>query len=758
MSRMPVTIQERIPIRAEPTAVRPASGTAAAFAASDLLRAIKQRIFLVLFVWIFLVGLVAVGTFLWMRYWPGYKAAALVLVESPKPAVPYQLQQDVAPTPDMQERFLQDQAMLVKSDDVLRTVISDSEVMNTHWYRSYRPDQKDEILPDLQDDLQVTPQRGTSYLQIALSCHSPDDPQVIVNSVVEKYLARANQLSRGAYSDQLKKYQDEKDRLDKAIKDKRSEKQNFVTAQLGVAPGVTQGLNVLGQELQAQTVEKAKVEAEKLSFKAMYDNLTGVDPRNLNISPQMRQMIESDPKIARLKDTLLQLQQHRNMVAKTLGDKHRAVVQDDAQIAAVEQQLKEEMAVKEDQIRQFEIDQAQMSYLNATAADLQLGEKVLELKQQQQDLDRKLAEYLRLDEEQRSLERDYENASQYTGALDLMLRGSNMVRVTPVAYAQRPIERSMPRWELNMPIGGFLAAVIALGLAVLLEFVDTSVRTPRDIIRHVNIPILGTVPDVDDEEVAIEQVEMAVHTAPRSLIAEAFRNIRTNLLLSAPAERQRTVLITSPKPEDGKTTISANLAISIAQSGRRVLLIDANFRRPAIQRLFPDGAREGLSNVLIGQARLEDLVHRTSMPNLDVLLSGPIPPNPAELLGGKYTRELITQAVERYDQVIFDGPPVLLVSDALVIAGIVDGVILVCRAKTNSRGVAQRAREQLERVNAHIFGAVLNAAQVRRGGYFREQLRTFYEYQAEELPAGTTIALPGADKRDDASTGATPTA
>ena len=129
------------------------------------------------------------------------------------------------------------------------------------------------------------------------------------------------------------------------------------------------------------------------------------------------------------------------------------------------------------------------------------------------------------------------------------------------------------------------------------------------------------------------------------------------------------------------------------------------------------------------------------MPSLDARAGGPIPPNPTEILGGTYMRDLLNLAIEQYDQVILDGPPVLLVSDALILSTMVDGVILVIRAKVNSRGVAGRARELLTRINAHIFGGVLNAAQVRRGGYFREQLRTFYDYQPEEASA----ALP-ADK------------
>ncbi len=747
MSRMPVTFQERVPMPFEPST--PAGGTAAAFSAGDVFRAIKQRIFLILFVWLFMIGLTVGVTYLWVKHWPAYMAVARVRVESLNPQMPYTLQ-EVPLSPDIVERNLADQAVLAKSDEVLRSALGDAEVQATSWYRSYTEDTRPTMILDLQDQVSVTPIKGTSYLAIYMKCRSPDDPHVIVNSIVSKYLNLADRLSRKRFTDQLSKYKDDRDALARQIDQARDAKATFIATQLGVAPGLTQGLNVVAEALRALTVEATRLEAEKIQYKAMYDNLTapGVTPRNINISPQMRMMIESDPRIVSLNNALTTLQQDRQLRAQMLGEKHREIVELDSRIAAVEQQLNEEMAIKEDQVRQYEVDQAEMAYLNATEADLQLQERLMELKEQQRDLDRQIAQLQNFEEKQLQLERNYEMTADYTRMLETILNQQSTVRVELAANAVKPLERSQPRWIVNVPIGTLLGLMIAVGLALGLEFVDTSVKTPRDIVRYVNVPILGTVPDVDDEEVAIEQVEMAAHTHPRSMVAEAFRNIRTNLLLSAPAERQRTILVTSPRPEDGKTTIATNLGISVAQSGRRVLLVDTNFRRPSLHNLFPDAGREGLSNALIGMGRLENLVRHTPLPNLDILVSGPIPPNPAELLSSTYMRELITQAVERYDQVIFDGPPVLLVSDALVLAGLADGVILICRARANSRGVAQRAREQLERVNAHLFGAVLNAAQVRRGGYFREQFRTFYEYQAEELPSGVATALP--------STGMTP--
>jgi capsular exopolysaccharide synthesis family protein len=254
--------------------------------------------------------------------------------------------------------------------------------------------------------------------------------------------------------------------------------------------------------------------------------------------------------------------------------------------------------------------------------------------------------------------------------------------------------------------------------------------------------VLGTIPTVDDDEVEIERVETASIDAPHSITAEAFRNLRANLFFSAPAEQQGVVLVTSPSGGNGKTVVASNLAISIALSGRRVLLIDANFRRPGLARVFPNVRPEGLSNILIGQNRLADLAVSTNVPGLDVLGSGPTPPNPAELLGSSYLRDVIVDARSQYDQVIIDGPPVLLVSDAMVLAGAVDGVLMVCQYRSTSRGAFQRTQSQLEAMNARVFGAVLNMVETRAGGYFRKIYREFYEYQEpEEQLAGGQLKL-----------------
>lgn len=752
MTTIPATVQERISL----PAVGAPLGAAAAggMGLSDFTRMIKQRMALILTVWFLFIGLTVGGTYLAAKYFPLWGASSLLYVEERRGDDP--LAQTRTPqTTDTVTRFLKDQAAFIKSQFVLERALVDVEVKKTGWYKSIA--NPDERIRDLEDELIVTPLEGTSLLQVTIYTHSPEDPHRIVNAVVTSYLYLFEEGSRSRYRAMIDDYARESDAARKAVSDKLKEIQDYLR-QIS-QPGVVMGYNVLGEQIGKTSEVVADLQAQKQSYKALYDSYAMAGPDEMAVSPQTRQLVESDPQIVNLAYQLQALKQEKLVAASRFGPNHRQIKDLETRTREIEKELGRFRELRLLEIKQYQRDQTELAYLNAQAAELYMRDVYEGLLAQQRDLDRQISTYTALTEELRMLEEKARRLDDYLSQLKAWLNQSSMINVRRHVNATAPLERYFPNWFINVPVGTFLGLVIAVGLALLVELVNTSVRSPVDIVRHASMPVLGTVPDADDEEVDIEQIEKAVLEKPQSMIAEAFKIIRTNLFFSAPADRQRTLMTTSPHPEDGKTTVAANLATTIAQSARRVLLVDANFRRPALGQLYGTGNGVGLSNILIGQKKLAEVVRSTSVPNLDVLPSGPIPPNPAELLGGAFMHEFLAAAQERYDQVLFDTAPILLVSDALVLSSIVDGVILVARAQVSSRGVVNRARELLERVNARVFGAVLNAAQVRRGGYFREQLRTFYDYQPEPeelagglapaLPQGTSTADPDADDTDE---------
>jgi capsular exopolysaccharide synthesis family protein len=246
------------------------------------------------------------------------------------------------------------------------------------------------------------------------------------------------------------------------------------------------------------------------------------------------------------------------------------------------------------------------------------------------------------------------------------------------------------------------------------------------------------VPHGEDLEDDIEDLRLAFRTHPASLVGEAFRQIHTCLLFSGPASQHRTVLVASASPLDGRTTIATNLAAAAARAGRKVLVVDTNFRQPMIAQLFGQSEGLGLSSALIGQANWRDLVVEVES-NFHALGAGTLPPNPAELLSSEPMRAVLTEMAQEYDQVLLDSAPCLVVTDAVGLSTMVDGVVLVVRAGANTHGIVQRARDMLVRVGAHILGVVLNGVRATPGGYLRKNYEAFYDYQYQskepKLPA-----------------------
>ncbi len=212
---------------------------------------------------------------------------------------------------------------------------------------------------------------------------------------------------------------------------------------------------------------------------------------------------------------------------------------------------------------------------------------------------------------------------------------------------------------------------------------------------------------------------------PKSGVAEAYRSLRTNIQFYNVGERVRRILVTSAGPSEGKSTTSANLAITFAQAGNRVIIIDCDLRRPFLHRVFQVSNLIGLTNVMVGESTLEEVLRPTEVPGLSVLTSGPIPPNPAEMLGAARMREVLEQLSDLADVIIIDSPPVIAVTDASVLAPLSDGVVLVVGSGTVNREMAQRAKAQLEAVRAKILGVVLNGVETNGSGYY------YYYYYGE---------------------------
>lgn len=720
MTTLPTTVQERI---TQPLAMRGGGpDRSGPPTATEILAMLRRRAVLITALF-FVLSAVATGGFaVWWIYFPGYRAEALVECISNIPEAELTVEQQRL-NKDEHERFVMTQAMFLKSPRILEEALKITAVRETHWYRRVAPG---EHMIELTEDLRAAPVRGTNFLRVAMDCRKVRDPAVIVNEVVNQWFQTATRRSAEELANEsLDAARAELEAVDREVIANR-DRLKVLAQRLPPGARHSPGGNITHQQVEqlAEQVGLLQLElAELEQFRSIYN-----DPGGVSVTAEDRAIVEQDPQVAELARTLFLLEQQRAADADVYGNEHSVLRQLDAQIRAARDKLVQLRSEKLQERRADIREAANTAYDNTRHALYLTQDKLIKAEAALQDQDRMLFDYFNLEDKLKNLGKDRLELDKYIKSLSRIKAQRTAINVSIAQPAVDPLERHSPSLWL-IPVGIFLALALSIGTVVGLEAMDTSVRTTQDIVRHLDVAMLGLVPHTDDEEVDIQRVETAVRDVPRSMVAEAFRQIRTNLQFSAPVERQRSVLVTSPRPKDGTTTVACNLAISLAQNARRVLLIDANFRRPALQELLGTAESTGLSNLLIKEGSLESAVVATDVPLLSLLGAGPTPPNPTELLGSEQLRALLAEAVERYDQVIIDTAPVLLASDAAVLAPAVDGLVLVVRASESSRGIARRAIGLLNSVGAHMFGAVLNAAQVRRGGYFREQLRAYYDYQ-----------------------------
>lgn len=716
----------------------------------DIVRILKQRKLTIIITTIVLYLLVCFATAVIWKFAPAYTSEAFFELDPPKTGDPFTPQREEVNTQYM-EQLLQTEAAKLKSLPLMLDVVSLPEIKATAYYRWYESNVMEAAVGLAEKDLHSAPVRNTRLIRIALSCRDKTEARTIVQKIVERYRQKFIDEVEDAMRVQSEGLKNTLANLENELDEKRNELKIF-RARANVPAMETRRFEAREYVVFLKT-ELSQMGAAVASLQSQLDSLAGIDPSRLPLTAEQQLIIDSDPILRYWRSQVENLDVELEAVKTQYGPNHRNVVvlrQRRAGYREKEVGKREELM---DQVRARQIETLRQQLAQTRNVQARMQEQLEEVEAEERDLDRNIQAF-------RQMEEDAQRLAERISQVELKLTEAehakgdrSRIRLRLRQGPEEAVEPSRPR-PIPYLGGGFLLAIAGgVGLAFLRELTDQAVRTPVDVVRFGHLSVLGCIPLLHDEEADVDDIEDAVRLAPHSLVAEAFRRTRANLQFSGPAESQRSLLITSPSPGDGKTAVAINLATTLAHSNLRVLLIDCNFRRPAIRGAFPGTRPEGLSNLLIGQGGLEELTTKTDLPNLDVLSSGPLPPTPAELLGSAQMHELMEQAVKQYDRVILDGPPTLLVTDATVMAMQVDGVILVARADENTRGTLKRAREQLENTNARVVGAILNGVKARAGGYFKQQYREFYDYTSEEvIPAELPGPAPAseADAKDDA--------
>ena len=299
---------------------------------------------------------------------------------------------------------------------------------------------------------------------------------------------------------------------------------------------------------------------------------------------------------------------------------------------------------------------------------------------------------------------------------------SNLVTIVEPAVA--PADAVSPRPLINTMLAGILGLLLVLAVALIIAYLDNTLKTPDQVQEALNLPTLGSVPRTSTQHGRSDMYQTVMLLFPNSVSSEAYRTLRTNLEFTSVDAPVQTLLVTSPGPGEGKTVTAANLAVAFAQAGRTVLLVDADLRKPGVHSMFNVENTRGLSNLLrTDDLRWESVVQFTEQANLRLLTTGPQPPNPAELLGTQRMRTILDRLREAHDLIIVDSPPLLVVTDPTLLSSFLDGTLLVLDAKRTGRDGARQGQAALAKAGARVLGVLINGQQAEGssdyGGYYR---------------------------------------
>jgi capsular exopolysaccharide synthesis family protein len=691
----------------------------AALPLRELLRILHKHRLMILAVVTVMVVVVGVVTF---RIKPVYEAAARIEINGETPDLT-NLRELFLQMPSTED-YVQTQVRILQGDDLAMQTVRAMRLYEDPQFAVRRTGVNENapftsseelrLIEAFHGHLSVSVIRSSRLVEVKFDSTSPKQAADAANTLADLYVEnnyRKKYESAMQASDwmagQLRELKVKMEQSHEALI--KYERDNQIFA-------LDQGQNVTVTKLGELNKNLTEAEADRMAKESQY---------------QLVKTRRLDDLAAVMQSPMIQeLQRQRSQVANglaeargTLGPKHPKVLQYERQLQDLDAQL--------DAQKQVAAGRIGSDYQAALNREQLLRRAFEQQKNEANQLNSKLVEYS-------LLRRDYETNQQlYEGLLQRLkeagissgLRSSN---IHVVDRARPPINPVRPRKSLNLMLSVIVGLALGCALALFNEYLDNSVKIPEDVEQLVNLPVLGIIPAVSSvmsyaarrrplPRAAASSgttSELATVAQPQSVVSEAYRALRTSILLSTSRHAPQLILISSGQPREGKTTTALNLAITLAQRGDRVVLIDTDLRRPRIHRSFQMTNDRGLSTFLTSQAPLEELARPVrQVPNLHVITSGPTPPNPAELLSSEPLEALFAELRRHFDFIVLDSPPAISVADSMILAAHADGVMLVVHGGVTTRETLKHTTKLMNSVNARILGIVLNNVDVRSVDY-----------------------------------------
>jgi capsular exopolysaccharide synthesis family protein len=633
--------------------------------------------------------------------------------------------------------FIQTEFEVIQSEVVLGKVI-EAMNLNERWGKKYNGGQKfttTETMVLLKRQIDLRPVRNTSLIEIRVFSENPEEASQLANKISLAYQEYRLEQRLKFGKAGIKSLEDRFNEYEDTVRAQQN-KVDDLRVQLRVPDAVVSD-NMPTILLSAESlrhIEGLRIEsqAEYVKQKTLLDRLEKLDPKDL--TQTIPTIGVADKQLDAYLESLALIEQKLVSIRKELGPEHTEVLKTVAQ----EADLKEKISARTSGILKGLQAKVESTSEGLTALSNAVARA--------QDSDVEKANLFRpYFEAKRKLEvltrfREILQTKIAMEKTDLLLPKNSMVEVVDNATpGLRPVRPNKP---LNIALGVIIGLVVGVGLAFFIEYLDTSVKTIDDVERSLGSPVLGVIP---------QNVGVLLHEGAESPHAEAYRVLRTNLLFSRKDDKLNTVAVVSAGAGEGKSTTVFNLAAVFAQSGQRVIVVDSDLRRPTLHKMLRVTNNIGLTNYLLKQNSLEEVIQTTSLPTLDFMASGKLPSSSLGILSSAQMRDLITELKQHYDFVFFDSPPVMGVSDASILASEVDMTVQVIQYRRYPQPMNIRAKQMIEKVGGNLAGIVLNNINMSQdesyyyySGYYHE----YYSREEEENAAPKSQNGNGSDEKN----------
>lgn len=631
-------------------------------------------------------------------------------------------------------RLARTEMMFLLERQVLRAAAGSPDVKGTDWAKQFVDNNGvidvDEAVDELEEDLVVRYIPDTNLFEVRWSAHSRYDVPLVLNAVRQAYLAQRQKAFNEQFNSDLEVF----------TRDENQIKQQLETLEQEITDYISQnGILTLNQirdhpitfQVNALNELIANTEAQLVMLQTQQMQIAAKLGGEFEATAEDRALAEQDPITRQLASLIATFRTQKRERILQFGRDHRSIKDIEIQLQAVE----EEFTATIEEIMARNLNAQFKQNVNTLEAYAQmLDERKGELAERDEELGvvaGKVATYESMERRRDALHAERERAQEAVTGIKLMRQRSSANRVQAVFMAETPREKSFPKPEIIIPLGFLLVVGLTLAVVFLREFTDKRVKSASDLEVMQGANVLGVIPDIEEDPTRIERPEFAVRKEPHSVMAESYRQACTPILKSLEQQGHRSVVVVGGMPGSGSTTVISNLSAFIAAGGKRVLAIDANFRRPALMQAFglEEGDRTGLGDVLNESAAVNDAIVPAG-DGIDVMGAGTPDSRVFERLSNGVFETMVAELRSRYDFVLVDAPPAVVAGDAMVLANKTDASVLVVRANQEQKGLVARLINQLAGAQSELLGIVLNRPRWTAGGYFKKNYATMAEYAA----------------------------